>query len=209
MTEPVILAGGRPVAGLLDNVRRYCGLPWTGGPPETWAWPYFDAVPTACDDMVAAVDVVCAAALHPGLSRDDLDFFLRRSEDLSAWLAEVPTGVPLCEIDAEQAAHLRTMPALEAPSITLLSKVLHRKRPAAVPLLDRHVLDRYRPLTGERVGERAWSGMVDAMRTEQHEQRTALESLCAQLEGELDEAGIGGRLTAVRLVDIGIWMVSR
>ncbi len=42
-----IVAAGREIPDALDRIRRYCGLRWSGGPPETWAWPYFDTVTSA------------------------------------------------------------------------------------------------------------------------------------------------------------------
>ena len=69
-----IVAGGRELPDALDRIRRYCGLPWSGGAPETWAWHFDDEVPTADDDDVIPTDVLCASSLHPGLSRADLAF---------------------------------------------------------------------------------------------------------------------------------------
>ena len=46
MQELEIVAAGREIPDALDNIRHYCGLAWSGGPPETWAWDYYDAVPT-------------------------------------------------------------------------------------------------------------------------------------------------------------------
>jgi hypothetical protein len=55
--------GGRPVHGSWDRIRRYCGIPWSGGPPETWAFPYYDAL--AIDpDTLEPVDVLATSALH-------------------------------------------------------------------------------------------------------------------------------------------------
>ena len=209
-----IVAAGRVVPDALDRIRRYCGLPWSGGGPETWAWPYYDLVPTAHDDVVSPVDVICAAALHPGLSRDDLAFFQEHQSALSAWLARVPSGPRLWELDDATVAHLAVMPDLGAPSLTLLSKVLHRKRPHAIPLLDRHVIDWYRPLTGKRAAGETWGPLVRAMRAEEFDGRRRLTTAIAVsvIEREMwpdvlaDERP---RLSWLRAVDIAIWMGSR
>lgn len=44
MEDLPFVAAGREVPRALDRVRRYCGLPWSGGPPETWAWQFYDAL---------------------------------------------------------------------------------------------------------------------------------------------------------------------
>lgn len=76
MNDDLTLAGHR-VEQAGDVIRRFCGLPWSGGPPETWASPYYDATMPA-DGLLRLTDVTAAAALHPGLSRADLRLFHER-----------------------------------------------------------------------------------------------------------------------------------
>ncbi|MHB8328031.1 MAG: hypothetical protein ACYDD6_00115, partial [Acidimicrobiales bacterium] len=110
MEDLPIVAAGRTVPDALDRIRRYCGLAWSEGPPETWAWHYYDAVPAEHDYNVTPVDVLCAAALHPGLSRSDLSFFRDRHTDLSAWLADMPDGCHLRETSDQVVDHLARLP---------------------------------------------------------------------------------------------------
>lgn len=215
MNDLPIVAAGREVPDALDRIRRYCGLSWSGGPPETWAWHYFDAVPTPHDDIVTPVDVLCAAALHPGLSRDDLSYFRERQDDIAAWLHRVPTESKLWELSESEVEHIAALP-IGRPSapITLLSKVLHRKRPHAIPLLDRHVIDWYRPVTGQRAAVEAWGPLVREIRAEELEGEHRLVTSIA-LNGVEQELwpGVGPderpRLSWIRAVDIAIWMGSR
>ncbi len=79
MNSIPIQVGGRDVPDTLHHIRRYCGLTWSGGSPETWAYRYFDLVPGESPDEVTSVDVLAAASLHPGLSRTDLGFFVDRT----------------------------------------------------------------------------------------------------------------------------------
>lgn len=215
MEELTITAGGRGIADAVDRIRRYCGLPWSGGAPETWAWHYYDAVPTAHDDAISAVDVLCAGALHPGLSKADLAFFRDRADDISGWLADVPTGSRLWEVPDEAIDHLADLPGLlPDASITLLSKVLHRKRPHLIPLLDRHIIDWYRPVTGKRLAADAWGSIIRAMREDEGDpERRLLYSVAfGDVERELwPDAQTHGRpaLSWIRCLDIAIWMGSR
>lgn len=209
-----ITAAGRGIPGALDHIRRYCGLPWSGGTPETWAWHYYDAVPTEYDDIVTAVDVVCAAALQPGLSRNELAFFRERRHDVTAWLRRLPTDIRLWQTSDDDIEHIASLPrALDGPSISLLSKVLHRKRPHLIPLLDRHVVDWYRPITGKRSGVEAWAPLVKQMRAEECGERRlvmaiALVGMEQELWPELDPDE-RPRLSWIRAVDIAIWMGSQ
>lgn len=215
MEEFPIEAAGRELPHGLDLIRRYCGLPWSGGTRETWAWCYYDVVPTEHDDIVTPVDVLCAAALHPGLSRADLAFFRDRRADLAAWLTDVPHGPRLWEVSESLVEHLASLPVrFPDVSVSLLSKVLHRKRPHLVPLLDRHVVDWYRPVTGERVMVKAWGPIIAAMRADELDDLGRLLYAIAftGIEGELwPSADVDDRprLSWIRAIDIAIWMGSR
>lgn len=215
MEELTITAGGREIADAVDRIRRYCGLPWSGGAPETWAWHYYDSVPTAHDDAISAVDVLCAGVLHPGLSKADLAFFRDRADDISGWLADVPTGSRLWEVPDEAIDYLADLPGLlPDASITLLSKVLHRKRPHLIPLLDRHIIDWYRPVTGKRVAASAWGSIIRAMREDEGDpERRLLYSVAfGAVERDLwpdRQPHDRPALSWIRALDIAIWMGSR
>lgn len=215
MDDLAIVAAGREVPAALDNIRRYCGLRWSGGSDETWAWRYFDAVPTEQDNAVEPTDVLCASALHPGLSRNDLTFFHEHRNDLGTWLREVPAGVRLWEADEaviDHIEHLSSTFSDVAPA--LLSKVLHRKRPHLIPLLDRHVIDWYRPVTGKRAAGDAWAPILRTMRAEEidGERRLLLALAESRLGRELwpdERAEDRPRISWLRMADIAIWMSYR
>jgi hypothetical protein len=205
MNHIPIQVGGRDVPDARDRIRRYCGLTWSGGSPETGAYRYFDLVPSESPDEVTPVDVLAAAALHPGLSRTDLAFFVDRADDLSDWLRSIPVDAELRSADSDFLAHLDALVDFDGVSITLLSKVLHRKRPSLIPLLDRHIIDWYRPVTGERSATLAWAPIIRAMQ----------QDLVGDVNGSLTRIADALRpeLTspppAVRLIDIAIWMGSQ
>jgi len=169
-----------------------------------WAYPYFDAVDLGDPDAVSAVDVVCSAALHPGLSREDLEFFLRRRVNLGAWLASVPLSVGLADATSELVAQVVGLAGLaDGVGLSLLSKVIHRKRPALVPMLDRDIVDWYRPVTGLR-GAAAWPSLVEAVRSDlaDDNSRRVLAAIGSDLSGE-----VSGPVPApLRMVDMAIWM---
>lgn len=215
MDDPTLVAAGRLVPDALDRVRRYCGLPWSGGPPETWAWPYYDALETAHDSVVTPVDVLAAGALHPGLSREDLTFFRQRSTEVSAWLDGLSSSVNLGDASDEQVGHIASLTAFEPDvSLTLLTKVLHRKRPDLIPLLDRAIIDWYRPVTGQRSPSAAWRPLLEAMRADLADPQCRI--VCATygttLEAEMARAPVSRTRVCVswlRIIDIAIWMGSR
>jgi hypothetical protein len=202
MNHIPIQVGGRDVPDVLDRIRRYCGLTWSGGSPETWAYRYFDLVPSKLSDAVTPVDVLAAAALHPGLSRSDLAFFVDRAYDLSEWLRSVPVDAELRTADSNLLTHLDALVDFDEVSITLLSKVLHRKRPRLIPLLDRHIIDWYRPVTSQRSATLAWVPIIRAMQQDFIvDVNGSLTEIADALRPELPTSP-----SAVRLIDIAIWM---
>lgn len=201
-----LICASRAVADAEDRVARYCGLEWTGGPSEVWAYPYFDAIVTRADE-VEPVDVLACAALHPGLSRDDLKYFRDQRPVLASWLRRMPEDVDLGMADAATADELRELPELaRGVGLSLLSKVLHRKRPRLMPMLDRDIVDWYRPVTGLR-GVAAWAALVDALRSDLAMPVNA--KILARMQTDLTGRVEGPVPSALRLVDIAIWMGGR
>ena len=199
-----LVAAGRPITDLEDRLRRYCGLSWSGGPPEVWAFDYFDRLPTG--DQVDRIDVLAAGALHRGLSRDDLEFFVVHADELNAWLAWIPDDVPLHRAKPEVIAHLEALAEIADLNLPLVSKVLHRHRPALVPMVDRHLLDRYRPITGERSATAAWPSLVRALAADLAE--PANEVILEIYRRSLITA-TGVDISRLRVLDIAVWMEGR
>jgi hypothetical protein len=198
--------GARPVGSdeAWNRVLRYCGVPWDDHPAETWAYRYYDAIESD-PDMVSPQDVVCAGALHPGLSRDDLGWFWDHRTELTDWLGGFPVDQALRAADEDTIAQLAELPSLfPGPSLSLLTKVLHRKRPWLIPLIDREVIDWYRPLTGQRRAVDAWAPLLRLLVDDLESNRNALAEVRFVLY-MLHEVTI----TDLRTVDIVIWMAAQ
>jgi hypothetical protein len=194
---------GRPVHGSWDRIRRYCGLPWSGGPPETWAFPYYDAIVTD-PETLEPVDVLATSALHVGLTRPELSAFSERRADLEQWLAAIPASTHLADQDGGVLELLHALPTFdERISTTLLAKVLHRKRPHLVPLVDRDVLDHYRPVTGVRSAIAAWRPLLDVIAGDLDRNAEPLNAMASALDDEL-----GTALSPLRLMDLALWTRS-
>ena len=201
--------GGRELPDALDDVRRYCGLPWSGGQGEVSAFLYYDALSERReDDVVRPVDVLSTAALHPGLRWRDLQYFSREAPRLQAWLETIPGGVDLADADedlVEEVAHLPER--FDAhPGLSILSKVLHAKRPRLVPILDRTLTDWYRPISSRR-GESAWQDCVRLLHDDLAVQsnRTVLRAIRSEIRVELGAVAP----SELRIADIAIWMQVR
>ena len=199
-----LVLAGRDIPDAEDHVRRYCGLPWSGGHDETWAYRYFDAVADPEPDTVTPVDVLAAGALSVGLSKADLTWFWTAREQLNALLAALPQDVHLADADGRTVELTQSLALMaggsDSVSVSLMSKVVHRKRPALVPMLDKATLDHYRAQLPTR-GEAAYPSLVTALQADLRRNDEALERLGLELRAELNPM-----LTPLRIIDIAIWM---
>jgi hypothetical protein len=169
-----------------------------------WAFRYFDAIPFT-GPRIGPVDVLAAAVLPPGLRRSDLSFFVVHAEIIDSWVRGAPADLTLADADDAAVEHLEELALWPgAPTLALMSKVLHRARPNLVPLVDKHILDWYRPLTGERMAREAWPRLVRAIAVDAAANADALNLLADEVE-----ASTGVRPSALRLIDVAIWTSAR
>jgi hypothetical protein len=172
-----------------------------------WAFEYFDRVPAGGDpNTIDRVDVLAAGALHVGLSRADLTLFTEHAAQIEEWLRAAPVDVPLHEATDTHLDHLQQLPQFGGPQFSLLTKVLHRKRPALVPMIDRPLIDRYRPITGERSATAAWAPLLDALIADLSNE---LNALLLSIFGVTVTAETGVTLSRLRVFDIAVWMEGR
>ena len=209
MKELELMCAGRSVPNARDQIRRYCGLPWSGGEPETWAYEHFDLTSTGPDDLPGPPDYLAAAVIHPGFGNAEMAFFRSDggAESCEEWLSDLPQQLDLADADEGTLAHLTGLSSLaDGQWLSILSKVAHHKRPRLVPLFDRAIVDWYRPVTGHR-GVAAWPSLVRAMHADlaMSANRRWLADVRNELSGELS----GVVPSDLRLMDIGVWMTGR
>ena len=191
-----------------NQIRRYCGLPWPGGEPESWAYEYYDSIPTGPGDQITPADLLPSAALHPGFGGDEMIFFNSGgAEACEEWLSGLPLNVDLADADEPTLERLSELPRIsERIGLSIVSKVTHRKRPLLIPLFDRAIVDWYRMVTRVR-GEGAWPALIRALKADlaMDENRGYLSDTRDELALELS----GPTPSDLRLVDIAIWMDGR
>jgi len=202
--------GGETIWFAYDQIRRYCGLPWRNGPPETWAWAYYDEVPTRDANVVDATDVLAAAALHPRLLAADLDGFAQHADLLSGWLSETPRQLHLADADDRMLEHLTTLARWEMFDLDLLTKVLHRKRPHLIPLHSPSTRAWYRWDESLLPTLDRWRHVLIDMRLDLTHQsnRLTLDRWATDLQLALGRpAHALHKVTSLRLLDIAQWSV--
>ncbi len=175
-----------------------------------YAFPAYDRLVTN-----GSAHLVDGDLLAPGLIGAEIDrgrfALLRELMPRIAGVADLP-NVPLQDADDDAVAEVARLFAVldEAPYAgkgvrgTILSKVLHRKRPDLVPLYDSRIFESYTaPGVIARVPHRSW--------------REFMELLCSQMRADLraeaaafDELSTvsEGAVSHLRMLDILIWRTA-
>jgi hypothetical protein len=200
----VLLRSGLTVQRPADRLLRFC----------LEEYEYYDNVPGGDPNRIEPVDVLATVGLN---SRIDTAAKLRTvhrgmAHECNSLLSQLPEGADLAVFDQLERV-LDLLTAAMATKFVLLSaatKVLHRKRPNLIPVLDGVVVAHYLLLRGEHaLLYRSWSSRSAAtaaarlaladIRGDLLEAADALSALGESLAGE------GYRLTSLRILDILIW----
>jgi Family of unknown function (DUF6308) len=209
MGELTIWLAGAPIVGARDKVHRYCGLPWSGGPPEAWAFRFYDFQPRSDPNEIWSSNLMVCSVLHHSITRENLRGFARKVRQLEALLEDkILDEVDLADCrsnDLEGVFEIADL-ADEALDLELLTKMLHKKRPRMIPLFTKHLQERYRHLVMPR-GEASWPELVVEFKKdlEIEENRLAL----SQMREELGAQFCGDPISELRIADIALFMESK
>ena len=204
MTGPIELPSGLRVADAASRLLRFCAEEYI----------YYDGLPTSDPNRVEPLDVLAAVSVngfygaHAALVRD-----VHRGLDTACHplLAAIPAAADLADYGPGlEVVRALLDAAVRVPRVLVpvATKVLHRKRPNLVPMLDNVVLAHYLGTTPDRlpaatqVKEKAADIAVEALRLF----RTDLDAAFAAVEAaRAFVAEEGYPLTLVRTLEILVW----
>lgn len=90
---------------------------------------------------------------------------------------------------------------------TIVSKVLHRKRPDLVPIYDSRIFEAYTaPGVLPRGGDRSWQEFMRQLCTQMRADLLAESAAFTELQLGAEEAGVS--LTKLRILDILVWRAA-
>jgi hypothetical protein len=200
----IALPSGISVADPIDRLRRFCQQ----------EFDYYDGVPGGNPDCIEPIDVLATVGIN---SRIDTALKVRTVHRSAAaacnrLLQALPHDADLLTFEPlDQVVELLAA-AMTSKFVLLASacKVLHRKRPRLVPVLDSVVVKHY--LTGlaqARLLARSWEsrpGATEAAGVVLAAFREDLLAVRAELEGlALELSAEGFPLSLVRILDIIVW----
>jgi hypothetical protein len=112
-----------------------------------FSWRYYDGVQTD-PDVIEPVDFAITIAMNSRATAGRMKCFMERSDPLGRLLRKVPRDIALAGDTPrgvlESVAELFDEACkANGTALAVASKVLHRKRPALIPMLDQVIVDRH------------------------------------------------------------------
>ncbi len=180
---------------------------------NSWSFPAYDRLVTNGSAVLVDGDLLAPVLIGTAVDRDRF-LLLRELMPRIAGVADLPP-VALQEADDEVLAQVAALFAVldDAPYAgrgvrgTILSKVLHRKRPDLVPLYDSRIFEAYTaPGAIERSSHRSWQdSMMLLLRQMRADLQQETETFAAL---ERVAAGAGAQLTRLRILDVLVWRTA-
>jgi Family of unknown function (DUF6308) len=199
---PLVLRNGTRIERVLDTALEFL--------KQDSSYRGYDLAPVKQDDVLTEADIKVANAMIARMSPRVIARIYRRAPAVNAALAQLPSAAsladPLDSIPWEALEELmRAMQGIAEVKLARQTKVLHKKRPALIPILD-SVLEAYlrRVDNLRRSGDSARDA-VDLVKSFKRELDTNLPALRA-LQEELRRRDID--LTECRLLDLFLWGYS-
>jgi len=199
---PLVLRNGARIENVLESALEFI--------EKDSSYRSYDLAAVAQDDVLTEADIRVANAMIARISPRVIAGTYARARVVNAALTQISTSAslvaPADEIPWPQLENLmRAVQGIPEVKLTRQTKVLHKKRPALIPILD-SILEKYlRQVDGmRRTGDEAQYA-VELIRSYKRELDAALPALQA-LRGELQCRGID--LTECRLLDLFLWGYS-
>ncbi|WP_261559182.1 DUF6308 family protein [Frankia tisae] len=207
--------GTREVFDAESLVEEYMGPRKRG---LRYAYPYYDGLVTNEDpDLLCTGDLLAPSLLGVHVDVDRMHTLTALTPLLQRALDKLPPGIELIEADEVTLDLVAALyDPLDDPDVSdrdvkgsLIAKVLHRKRPALVPLFDSKVRIFYQhedcvpPSPRDGRSWRQYMGLlVRAMQYDLRENAEEFRRLAALVPST------GPQVTPLRMLDVVVWMSS-
>lgn len=183
-------------------------------PDGPYAFPAYDELVTNGSSELVDGDLLAPSLLDAHVDYARFVLLKRMLPAIcEAWSRLPPTPLEDTD-DAGIALVAKCFAALDDPLYaragargTIVSKVLHRKRPDLVPLYDSRIWTAY--TVSGAIGRGSHRPWVEVMQALCHSMRADIRNNRAEFESLRDAAAAhGARLTPLRILDILVWMSS-
>ncbi|MEX0774322.1 MAG: DUF6308 family protein [Phycisphaeraceae bacterium] len=171
----------------------------------------YDSKPVQADNELSREDVVISRSLVSRLSDGQVDAILQLQPAITDCLSAIPANIDLLDIEAgdpipgeDAISRLVTeMCRLSGVKLAKTMKILHKKRPALLPILDSVVERHYWPAFVSSLPGRTWGDYAVALMHCFHKDLLHVGHHLRELRGLSIERGTP--LSHCRILDLLIW----
>lgn len=180
---------------------------------EHW-YSVYDGVPVAQDNVLRASDIALSTMLMSRISGVTGGYIFRVKEPIEDGLAKIPTDVDLLDVAADAeipgvrgiSQTITAICAVPRAKLAVSTKILHKKRPGLIPILDRVVRDHYAQSCPSDPN-RTLGDYAIALTRLVHTDMLNIACELRELESELKENGTP--LTPCRILNALVWTVKK
>jgi len=195
LNDNIVLQTGETISGCINKLEDFCEL--------DASYKNYDLVRVGEDNSLTIGDIRLAnrmvARMKPAIVQSVMD----RAENINSALAHIPAGLELSNDSIPWVAFENLFRATLGPQILAAraTKILHKKRPHLIPILDSVVVSYCQTVKRHSDGDEA-SMMVECVRTI----KTDIERNLDTFRGLIGATNL--KITVVRAHDILVWANS-
>ncbi len=199
---PLVLRSGTRIERVLETALEFV--------EQDGSYRTYDLAPVKQDNVLTEADIRVANAMVARMSQHVIGGIYAQASVINAALSQVPGSATLAapedSIPWQRLEELMAaMQGIPEVKLARQTKVLHKKRPALIPILDSVVETYLRRVHAPRRTGDPGRDAVELIRSYKHELDATLSALRA-LQEELHRRGID--LTECRLLDLFLWGYS-
>ncbi|MDR3635988.1 MAG: DUF6308 family protein [Isosphaeraceae bacterium] len=177
-------------------------------------YPMYDGVLVFQDNQLLVTDIALSTMMNARLGGTTGAFVYRARGPIESGLAKVPAGLDLLDVVAgddipgaagisEAIAGMASVPRVKLSAAT---KILHKKRPGLIPILDTVVEAHYFPKWCQPTPGRGWGDYGVSLIRVFHQDMLSVAVELRDLEYELEDAGTP--LTPCRILNVLMWIAG-
>jgi len=193
------LASGISISRPFDRLLNFC----------TNEYDTYDAVPIPQDNTIGVFEIVLTTSVNAGLTANTVAEIYRSRRVIEQALSQIAPNASLLDPDWPRQAVVDLLDAacsIRGVWLAVATKVLHKKRPGLLPMLDSVVLGHYFGQYRKRYERWPATGEVGATAMDRF--RTDLVSVAPQINSLVNalRRNHGYSLTPTRALEILVWM---
>lgn len=175
-------------------------------------YPMYDGVPVLQDNRLHVTDIALSTMMNSRIGGTTGALLHRARHTIESGLAKIPAGLDLLDVVAGDeipgaagiSEAIAGMAAVPRVKLSAATKILHKKRPGLIPILDTVLEAHYFPKWVQPVPGHGWGDYTVSLIKAVHLDMLSAAVELRDIEYELEEAGTP--LTPCRILNVIMWI---